>query len=160
LFVLLICYLTLNLFIKTFSKETQKPVIIVAIDNSESMRSAYDSVEVNTKLAKDLAALGEELKGNYDLKFIKFGQKSKLMQNVLTELNFNENESNFDELFSTIDNNYANLSIGALIIVSDGIYNAGINPTYKTKNIDHPIYTVAVGDTTQTPDISIILLPI
>jgi hypothetical protein len=155
LFVLLICYLTLNLFIKTFSKETQKPVIIVAIDNSESMRSAYDSVEVNTKLAKDLAALGEELKGNYDLKFIKFGQKSKLMQNVLTELNFNENESNFDELFSTIDNNYANLSIGALIIVSDGIYNAGINPTYKTKNIDHPIYTVAVGDTTQTPDISI-----
>lgn len=147
--------MALNLFIKTLSKETQKPVIIVAVDNSESMRSAFDSVEVRTKLARDLAALGEELNGNYDLKFVKFGQRAESMQNNLSDLNFNEKESNFEELFSTLDNNYANLSIGALVLVSDGIYNAGINPTYKTKNIDYPIYSVAIGDTTQTPDVSI-----
>ncbi len=155
LFVLLICYLSLNLFIKTVSKDTQKPVVIFAIDNSESMRSAFDSNEVKTKLVKDLVVLGEELNSNYDLKFIKFGQKAQSVQNALTELNFNEKESNFDELFSTLDNNYANLSIGALILVSDGIYSAGTNPTYRTKNIDYPIFTVATGDTTQTPDICI-----
>lgn len=41
----------------------------------------------------------------------------------------------------------------AMILFSDGIYNTGVNPKYKTP--DFPVYTVALGDTVAYPDVYI-----
>ena len=40
-----------------------------------------------------------------------------------------------------------------MILFSDGIYNTGVNPKYKTP--DFPVYTVALGDTVAYPDVYI-----
>ena len=54
---------------------------------------------------------------------------------------------------STIDNNFSNQNIGALVLVSDGIYNRGSNPVFQAAELQYPVYSVAFGDTTEIKDL-------
>jgi hypothetical protein len=153
LFTALICYLLLNIFFKSTTNKTQQPVIIVAVDKSESIISSKDSLILKNTLIKNIENLKSNLSQQFEVKLIEFGDKSTSV-NILDN-NFNLKKTNIDELFLKIENDYANLSIGALVLFSDGIYNEGSNPIYQTKKIDYPIYSVAVGDTTEFLDASI-----
>jgi hypothetical protein len=44
-------------------------------------------------------------------------------------------------------------NVKGLVLLSDGIYNQGINPTYL--NINTPVYTVGLGDTSEKKDVKI-----
>lgn len=153
LFTTLICYLLLNIFFKSITNKTQQPVILIAVDKSESIISAKDSLLLKNTLIKNIENIKNNLSQLFDVKLIEFGDKTSSV-NVLDN-KFNLKKTNIDDLFSKIENDYANLSIGALVLVSDGIYNEGTNPIYRTKKIDYPIYSVAVGDTTEFADASI-----
>jgi hypothetical protein len=43
--------------------------------------------------------------------------------------------------------------MGGVVLMSDGIYNAGISPLYSTFNF--PVYTLGIGDTLQHVDVAI-----
>ena len=40
-------------------------------------------------------------------------------------------------------------------LVTDGIYNAGVNPLSVSENYNVPIYTIGMGDTNQYADLRI-----
>ena len=44
---------------------------------------------------------------------------------------------------------------GAMILLSDGIYNKGFNPVYAAEKLSYPIYTMGFGDTSQYRDVAI-----
>ena len=50
---------------------------------------------------------------------------------------------------------YANQNVGAMVLVSDGIYNTGSNPQYQAERLKFPVYTVLAGDTTVQTDLRI-----
>ena len=47
---------------------------------------------------------------------------------------------------------YANRNVGAMILLTDGIFNTGTNPYYKAEKVDFPVYTVGLGNTELTTD--------
>jgi len=123
----------------------EEPLIILAFDNSESLKK-FNTSETEQKLLRDLPALiGKDFK----IKTYLFGEK--LSDNKTVD--YSEKETDFDPLFEEIKKNYTNYNIGALIIASDGIYNKGNNPVYGAKDLAFPVYTISLGDTTKRKDI-------
>ena len=141
--------LLLSPLIKYFSKTVEKPIIVIAQDNSASMLMGKDSVFVKEQLGKDLAALRDQLGKSYEVEGFTFSEELNQLEKVAQ---FNGRLSNFDVLFDDLSNRYANRNVGGLILVSDGIYNEGSNPTYTAGNLDFPIFSVPVGDTTKYVD--------
>ncbi|MBL1231480.1 MAG: hypothetical protein P1U44_08595 [Vicingaceae bacterium] len=147
--VSIIAFLLLSPFIKTIFNKTEKPIIIFAQDNSNSLLIHQDSAFYANNYLKELNALKEKLEKDYEVKSFTFGEKVKEEGTI----DFAEKTTNIAELFEAVETKFYNRNIGALILSSDGIYNEGFNPVYSAENTNYPIYTIALGDTTIQPDI-------
>lgn len=144
-----ICILLLDIFIKHLINETEKPIIIVAQDNSASIVANKDSASFKTNYTSELANFINAVKDKYEVKTYQFDSDFKPSE----QFSFNGKETDLSNVFNSIENNYANQNIGAIIIASDGIYNKGTNPLYSIQKINAPIYTIALGDTMPLKDI-------
>lgn len=147
--VSLIALLLLDIFIKRLVNETEKPVIILAQDNSSSIVAGKDSTEIKTDYTKALAAFVNAVKEKYDVKSYQFDSETKPSESY----DFKGKETDISNVFSDIENNYANKNIGAIILATDGIYNKGTNPLYSIDKLNAPIYTIALGDTIPLKDV-------
>lgn len=150
--VSLIAFLLLNIFLKQLKNETQEPTLLLAIDNSKSILAWSDSNLVKNNFLESLEKFKTSLAKEYKIKTLLFGDKTTLSEE---KPSFTDKETDIDQLISDIDNNYSNQNIGALIIVSDGIYNKGANPVYNAEKLHFPVYTVAMGDTNEVQDVAI-----
>jgi hypothetical protein len=144
----IIAFLLLSPFIKTLKKITRNPLIITAWDNSNSIVSNPDSINVANEIAKIREKVNNELSTKYSVLEYTFGEKAKR----LNELNFSEKKTDYSEVISTVVNNHFNENIGALILVGDGINNQGKNPLNLLNEVNFPVYTIGFGDTTVVVD--------
>ncbi len=147
----LISFLLLTPLIKSSFKRVEKPIIIFAQDNSASIIANKDSLFYNTDYKKKIEQLKNKFSSEYDFRYFNFSNS------ISTDdtLNFSGKQTNISQIFSDFSVRFANRNVGALILASDGIYNAGLNPLYLSNKLSFPIYTVALGDTTVRRDISI-----
>lgn len=149
--VSIISFLLFAPLIKSVSSTSEKPLIIIAQDNSASILISKEK-DFNEKVYQDnLKNLEQSLSEDYDVRSINFGADIKNGLN----LNFNSPFTDIAAVFKQIDDQYSNRNIGALILASDGIYNRGSNPLYEAKNLKTTIYTVALGDTLSKRDLLI-----
>ncbi len=142
-------FLLLSPLIKILLKEVEKPIIIVAQDNSESILIGKNAAFYKTEYPVQLKKLIKELENKYDVKTLSFGDKI----NESLEFNYQEKQTNISALFGEIYNRYANRNVGAILLASDGLYNQGSNPLYAADNFKIPIFTIALGDTNIQKDI-------
>jgi hypothetical protein len=152
----LISFLLLSPFLKTVVRQKEKPVIILAQDNSHSVTIGRDSTFYRNEYLSKLADLADGLSGKFDLKVYSFGEQNKLLspgQSLKQFIDFKEKQTNISSLFSEIDNLYANRNVGAIVLASDGIYNTGVNPVYTAERLKFPVYTIALGDTNERKDL-------
>jgi hypothetical protein len=145
----IIALLLLDVFIKRLVNETEKPIIILAQDNSSSLIAGKDSIDIKTEYTKALATFANAIKDKYDVKTYQFDTESKLSE----IFDFKGKETDISKLFLDLENNYANKNIGAVILATDGIYNKGTNPLYSISKFNSPIYTIALGDTIPLKDV-------
>ncbi|MEO8086609.1 MAG: hypothetical protein ABI763_07305 [Bacteroidota bacterium] len=145
--ITLLAFLLLSPLIRTMTRQTEKPIIIVAQDNSQSIVTNKDSSFYRKKYVEDLKTLVNELSQKYEVKTLTFGDKvdEKL------DLTFNEKQTDFTGLMDEVEVRYANRNVGALILASDGLYNKGSNPLYHSQKV--PVYAIALGDTTAQKDL-------
>jgi hypothetical protein len=144
----LIAFLLLSPFIKNLKKITRNPLIIAAWDNSTSIVSTPDSINIADEITKIRTQVNGELSTEYSVLEYSFGEQSKRLEN----LNFSEKKTDYSDLISTVVNNHFNENIGALILVGDGINNQGKNPINLLSEVNFPIYTIGFGDTTEVVD--------
>ena len=145
-------FLLLNIFVKQLKNQTEKPIILFAIDNSSSIVSNQDSVYIKSVFQEKIGQLKEKIGRKFNFKTILFGN------NVTTtekSPSFSSKETDLENLMSELETSYSNQNIGALILVSDGIYNKGSDPTLFAEKLGYPIYSIALGDTLQFKDVSI-----
>src|SRR6187551_1685151 len=71
--VSLLAFLLLTPLIKSFSREVEKPIVILAQDNSESIVAGSDSAFVRKQYTEQLAGLANRLRSKYDVKVISWG---------------------------------------------------------------------------------------
>jgi hypothetical protein len=154
--IFLISFLLLSPFIRSISKEKEKPVIIIAVDNSQSVLFNADSTSYKSDFLQEVDRLSDKLSGIGEVRQYIFGDKLrqlKLGEHFSGTVKYNDQITDISGLIAELGNSYTNMNVGALILASDGIYNTGANPVYQAKEWPHPVYTVALGDTSVRMDL-------
>lgn len=150
----LLAFLLLGPMLKLIVKQTDHPVILLAIDNSESLRSNKDSVYYINDYPKAVQELATELGNKYEIKTFLVGDEARLLGNdEAMSLDFSEKSTNLASIFDVTNRLYANQNIGAMVLLTDGIYNTGASPYYKASEANFPVYTVGLGNTELTTDL-------
>ncbi|MEM5564800.1 VWA domain-containing protein [Psychroserpens sp. AS72] len=126
----------------------EKPNLVVAVDNSESINYLNQS-QNTSEFIKSLKA-NETLNENFNLEFYRFGKE--LTQT--DSLSFDEKQSNLALVFERLSEVYNN-SIAPTLIISDGNQTYGNDYAYMTKRYKQSIFPVILGDTTTYTDLKI-----
>ncbi len=148
--VFLVSILLLSPFIRTISRNKEKPIVIVAVDNSGSISAGKDSSFYRNTFNTVFSKFTKSLDKKFDVQYFTFGEK---ILSGNTSPVFNEKLTNFSSLFSEINDRYTNRNVAAMVLASDGIYNDGMNPVFAAENVPYSIYSIALGDTTQHKDV-------
>lgn len=137
--------------LKTVRKIVQNPVVIVAVDNSLSIKGLLDH-DQNKQSALDLLETVQKgLSDKFELVGYTFGEGVERS----FQPDFTEKISNYGEALNVIYNNHFNQNIGALVVLGDGIFNLGDNPLNVSEKFNFPVFTLALGDTTTYADAGI-----
>lgn len=147
--VFLVMFLVLDPLIKSIQKEIRKPILTLAVDQSESI-AQITSPEEREQFANSYAALKNELSQHYDVVEYAFGDGIATNPDSLA---YNGKQTNFQPLFKTIGSSFSGDHYAGTIIFSDGRFNRGVNPLYSKTLPGQFLSTVLVGDTTQFPDV-------
>src|SRR6185369_6119028 len=124
LLISLLACLLLTPLIKTISRDKEKPIVIIAQDNSESIVINKDSAFYKRNYPAKLNELMDKLKKKYEVKTVSWGDQLK---DEIT-YHFSDKQTNFTGMMNELGIRYANRNIGAIVIASDGLYNRGSNP--------------------------------
>lgn len=149
--VTLIAFLLLSPLVKSTTRYTEKPIVLLALDNSGSIVLGEDSSFYRNEFADKFRTLAADLSKKYEIQTYTFGDKISGGLNPT----FADKQTNMENLFTEIRDRYSNRNLAALILAGDGIYNQGADPLYISDNAPYSIYTIAMGDTTQQKDIVI-----
>lgn len=134
-------------------REIEDPIVVVAIDDSESVASGSDSSYVRGSYRSDINTLVEKLSETFEVRTYRFGEQ---FSEGTDSLSFNQKITDFDPLLDGLYSRYSNRNVGAVIIASDGVYNRGKNPLYDAKKLNAPVYTIALGDTVPKRDLRVV----
>lgn len=137
--------------IKITDTQLEKPLIILAQDNSASIGISEPSNFDPSAYAANFKALQETLGEDYEVKTFQFGDQIK----AGLDFGYKQKLSDISGLFQMVNEQYASRNIGAVVIATDGIYNRGGNPEYEARSLKAPLYTVALGDTIPKRDLLI-----
>ncbi|MFD0749837.1 hypothetical protein ACFQZS_06765 [Mucilaginibacter calamicampi] len=149
--VFIIALLLLSPLLQSLSYQPQKPLILVAQDNSQSV-SQFKPAGFDPKaFVTNLATLKDKLGDDYDVREFNFGAQ---LNNGLANT-FDARKTDMSAALRQLNDQYSNQNIGALVIATDGMYNQGADPQYDARNIKSAIYTIALGDTVARRDVLI-----
>lgn len=141
--VSMMAFFLLEPMLKTIKRNIERPIIIIAQDNSESIIIGKDSAYYKSEYTQQFKNLITSLKKDFEVQEFSFGDT---ISKELT-YSFSDKQTDFSTYFEEIYNLYSNRNVGALILASDGIINQGINPLYAAEKFRFPVYTIALGDT-------------
>ncbi len=145
-----IAMLLLSPLTKQRFTDIQKPYILIAQDNSQSIQKAIEEDKGN-EIENQIATIEEELKEAYEVQ--KFIFDTNIKENEQTD--YSGKITNLSGMMNDLYDRYSYQNVGAVVLASDGIYNEGVNPVYSNFQLDVPIYTIALGDTVAKRDVKI-----
>lgn len=146
-----ISLLLLSPLLKTVATHPQKPLIIIAQDNSCSIPLFKPEGFDPAKFIDQLGDLKKTLGNDYDVREFNF---SRSVKEGLSG-KFDGKQTDISAVFKGLTDRFANQNIGALVLATDGMYNKGSSPQYMAQNLKTSIYTIALGDTIPKRDILI-----
>jgi hypothetical protein len=132
-------------------KEKMQSGIYLFVDNSNSLavKDSSQRVKQIKNLVNSLSKINPE-----NVKILLFGAKiDSLTPDNLSGINLSETRTNFSKIIEKMNSN--NNHINSAVIVSDGIITDGADPSYEAEKLQVPLFTVAIGDSTQKNDISV-----
>ncbi len=149
-----ILFILLNPRVKFSSERIEKPLLIWAQDNSQSLQLNQDSSYYKNKYAQDIDAVLGKLEDKYQIQRLSFGQEVKHVKTF----SFSDQFSDYASLFSYIKENITVGDGTQLILAGDGLYNKGNDPRFLVQEIKCPVHTIALGDEADKKDVSVVNL--
>jgi hypothetical protein len=147
--VAIIALLLLSPLVKSVSYNPQKPLVLVAEDNSQSIKM-FSKDDLGA-VVNDLSSLKKQLGADYDVREFHFNRD---VADSLTKV-FTGKQTDISGALKQLNDRFVNQNIGAVVLATDGLYNQGSDPQYEAKNFKAPIYTIAEGDTVAKRDLLI-----
>jgi hypothetical protein len=123
-----------------------KAKVVIAIDNSESVKGYGDSL-----LASIKSAAGELAAAGFEVSFQTLDRAVKTEE--ADSIRFDKNKTDLSGLLQTVKSNFEGRNLTDVLLLSDGIVNQGISPAFV--RFPFKINTLAVGDTVPELDLSI-----
>jgi len=120
----------------------------MAMDNSSSM--AMKDTDT-ARISSQWSALQEQLSNKFRIASYSFGEELSAQE----ALTFDKRTTNIYAALSGINQIHNDQETAALIMVSDGIYNQGIDPAYAPVDPDLRMITVGTGSDVPEKDIRI-----
>lgn len=148
--VTLLCLFLLKPLIKTVDHTVEKPIIVLAQDNSASLVFGSDSGFYRSRYLDQLKQLASSFGEDYDVRTFTFGSA---IHEGLDSVTYTDGHTDYGSLLEDIHTRFSGRNLGAVIVASDGLYNRGGNPVYAYKKLNAPVFTVALGDTTVHRDV-------
>jgi hypothetical protein len=147
--VAIIIFLLFAPLVKRVTHTPEKPIIVIANDNSVSTKAIHPPNFDSKKYEKELTALRDQLSEKYEVKTYSFGDSVK------QGLSFTgaDQLTNGALLVNRLNDELLNRNVGAVILASDGIFNRGGNPLYDLSKLNTSVYTIALGDTIPKRDV-------
>lgn len=134
-----------------FEKNTisvEKPYLVVAIDNSNSIKYLKQN-DKTIHLIEELSN-NNDLKSKFNLKFYTFGESLKTSDSV----SFSENQTNIYQAFNQLQQVYKQ-TISPTLLITDGNQTYGNDYQFITNSYKQPIYPIILGDTITHTDLKI-----
>jgi len=141
--VSILVFLLMGPLVKSTKNSIEKPIIVIAQDNSASIVAGKDSVFYRRAFKDSWDKNIAELSSKFDVRVMSFGNELKDSMNY----RYNEKETDISSALDEITKRYYGKNLGAVVLSTDGIYNKGFDPLYAAHNLKSSIYTVALGDT-------------
>ena len=127
---------------------TEKPNLVVAVDNSSSIRHLKQYEKV-TDLVNTIKG-NKEITDKFNVDLYTFGNSL----NTLNSLSFNEQQTNIDKAFAELSQVYKN-SVSPTILISDGNQTYGNDFEFSAKKYNQATYPVILGDTITYVDLKV-----
>ena len=132
-------------------KQVEKPIIVFLQDASSSILNYPDSTYYTSEFKTLIEENNNILSEKFDVYTYHFSDEI----NEGINMDFEGKKTDISYAFEEIGNRFYNRNLAAVVLASDGNYNKGINPFYKTSELNCPIFTMAIGDDTPEPDLQI-----
>ena len=146
----ILAFLLLGPVLKYAGFITQKPIIAVVVDDSKSMIQSGETLET---ISKQVADLQIRLSEKYEVDIISYSNVPQFT--TVDKLTAAGSETNISQALRYTKEQYVNQNLGGVVLLTDGIYNGGSNPSFVAENYKVPIYTIGLGDTTVYADIGV-----
>jgi len=150
--VFFLAFFLLNPLIKTIKTIVLKPKVLMVLDNSKSI-SFVGKQKIN-QLLDGIKALKKEIEENgYEVEIKDLNYSEIAEENINQNFTFNNTQTNLSGVFAEIKTNFEGQNLSDVILISDGIINEGVSPTFQKFNFN--VHTVGVGDTSLKKDVFI-----
>lgn len=150
--VFILVFLLLEPLVKRENTRTEKPILAVLHDNSQSIRLTADSAFYAKKYPDQVNKALEKLQDKFEIHTFSFGES------VRDSLHFSHNEkiTDISAALDKIQTAFFNRNLGAVIVSTDGIFNRGLSPLSSISRFKLvPFYSVGLGDTNRVRDVRI-----
>lgn len=134
--------------------EVIAPKIAFLIDDSESISikdASIDRKEVYT----DVIAAIKDKATDEDIYFSFDDNISDLKYDSLSVLKSDGKRTDIAKAMRELEYRQDTSNIQAVVLISDGAYNAGENPFYAAQSFGKPVFSVGIGDTNSPKDLKI-----
>ena len=152
--VALIAFLLLSPLVKRATSRHEKPIVLVAEDNSRSLNLCRDSAYYHGDFQQAMERMVKELEQDFEVHRFRYGAQLR-QHSAEGDALFEDNATDMAAAIEGLMEQYYHRNVGALIVTGDGIYNSGQHPGTAAAQLTVPLYTVAMGDTTVRRDAAV-----
>ncbi|MFL0352550.1 VWA domain-containing protein [Xanthomarina sp. GH4-25] len=126
----------------------EKPNLVVAVDNSNSI--AYLKQDANALTALENITSNAEINNKFNVQTYAFGKQVKQSDSIT----FNEEQTNLDKVFHEFNQIY-NQTVSPTVLITDGNQTIGNDYVFSAAKYKQPVYSVILGDSTVYSDLKI-----
>ena len=126
----------------------EKPTLVIAVDNSESI--SYLRQDESSNLIINTLRENTNLNKRFNLQTYSFGKSVS----SLDSLSYSARQSNISQALKQFGEVYDNQT-APIVLLTDGNQTFGSDYSYIAKGIKQPIYPIILGDSTVHSDLSI-----
>lgn len=146
--IFLILVLFINPEIRSTQYRTEKPSLLLAVDNSASI-DYLGSSKVVSEFVNDIQN-DQDIKDRFDVEVFAFGEQVERT----SDFSFSDTQTNIFDAFNSLKELFPE-GPAPIVLITDGNQTYGRDYLTGARGLKYPVYPVVVGDTTKYPDLSL-----
>lgn len=148
-----IAFLLLSPMVRMVRHDRERPIVVVAQDNSRSLALTADSTFYRTDYLDALRKTADAIGRDYEVHTYRFD--GAVDEAPLQSVDYGGVATDMSALFQMVADQYRHRNLGAVVVAGDGLFNQSLNPTALAQQLMVPVYCVAMGDTTLRRDAAV-----